>query len=146
MHEHRLRWLILALAAAACGAGIAWQLTRSTPLPSGRYRLVISELTLGQDVVYTEGFRSYVAVSAAAGGGTSVTVPRTDGPAFSRRLAPGRYVITSWLRPCDGNCGTLDAPTGRCRLTVTVGRGRPANYDVLVHPGHACRIEPVFHG
>src|SRR5581483_10706983 len=104
-----------------------------------------SELAIGQGVVHTDGFRSYVAVSAAAGGRTTVTVPAANGPAFAKRLAPGRYTITRWARPCDGNCGSLDPPTDRCRRTIAVGRERPTSYNVLVRPGRGCRIEPVFH-
>jgi hypothetical protein len=146
MREHRLRWLAVALVAAGCGLGFAWFVTRDTLLPRGSYRLVVYETNLGREAVYTEGFQSYLAVTAGAGGSTTVTVPRTAGPAFTKRLAPGRYIIKSWLRPCDGNCGTLDDSTDRCQLAVSLGPDQPTDYIVLLTPGHGCRVEPRLHG
>jgi hypothetical protein len=146
MQRHRLQWLVVALVAAGCGVGIAWFVTRDTPLPSGSNRLVVYETYLGQEAFYTEGFQSYLAVAADAGGSTTVTVPRNAGPAFTKRLAPGRYTIKSWLRPCDGNCGTLDGSTDRCQLAVSLGAARPTDYIVLLTPGRGCRIETRFHG
>jgi hypothetical protein len=147
MREHRLRWLVVALVVAGCGVGIAWFVTRDTPLPGGSNRLVVYETNLGREPVYTEGFQSYLAVSADAGGSTTVTVPRTAGrPVFTKRLATGRYTIKSWLRPCDGNCGTLNDSTDRCQLAVSLGPDRPTDYIILLTPGHRCLIEPRLHG
>ena len=146
MRGRRLRWLIVALVAAGCGAGISWYATRDTPLPGGPNRLALYETNLRRGVVYTEGFQSYLAVAAAAGGSETVTVPYSHRVAFSKRLAAGRYTIKSWLRPCDGNCGTLGGATDRCQLTITLGRNQPTNYDVVVTPGHGCRIERIAHG
>ena len=75
MRGRRLRWLIVALVAAGCGAGISWYATRDTPLPGGPNRLALYETNLRRGVVYTEGFQSYLAVAAAAGGSETVTVP-----------------------------------------------------------------------
>jgi hypothetical protein len=146
MREHRVRWLVVALVAAGCGVGIAWFVTRDTPLPSGSNRLVVYETNLAREPVYTEGFQSYLAVSADAGGSATVTVTRTAEPAFTKRLATGRYTIKSWLRSCDGNCGTLEDSTDRCQLAVSLGPDRPTDYIVLLTPGHGCLIEPRFHG
>ena len=146
MQRHRLQSLVVALVATGCGVGIVWFVTRDTPLPSGSNRLVVYEPNLGRERVYAEGFQSYLAVTAGAGGSTTVTVPRTAGPAFTKRLAPGRYTIKSWLRPCDGNCGTLDDSTDRCQLAVSLGPDRPTDYIVLLTPGHGCQIEPRSHG
>jgi hypothetical protein len=92
-----------------------------------------------------EGLQSYVAVSADAGGSATVTAVG-DTRVFSKRLPPGRYTITSWLRPCDSNCGTLDDPTDRCQVAISLGRNRFTPYVVLLNPGHSCRIEPIAHG
>ena len=146
MQRHRLQSLVVALVATGCGVGIVWFVTRDTPLPSGSNRLVVYETKLGREGVYAEGFQSYLAVTAGAGGSTTVTVPRTAGPAFTKRLAPGRYTIKGWLRPCDGNCGTLDDSTDRCQLAVSLRPDRPTDYIVLLTPGHGCQIEPRSHG
>lgn len=148
MQGHRLRWVVVALIAGGCGVGIAWYLTRDSPLPSGPNRLVVYETNLGRGPFYTEGFQSYVAVSANAGGSATVrpeAVP-TRAPAFTKRLAAGRYTIKSWVRPCDANCGTLDDPTDRCQLPITIGPRHPTDYTVILNPGHGCRIEPRMHG
>jgi hypothetical protein len=128
MQGHRLRWLVLALVAAG-GVGVAWFVTRDTPLPNGSNRLVVYETNLDQGAFYTEGFRSYLAVSADAGGSATVTVPSTDGPSLTKRLASGRYTIKSWLRPCDGNRGTLSDSTDRCQLAVSLGPRQPTDYQ-----------------
>ena len=146
MRDHRLRWLVVALVATGWAVGVAWFVTRDTPLPSRSNRLVVYETNLGHGASYVEGFQAYLAVAADAGGSTTVTVHQTAGPALTKRLATGRYTIKSWLRPCDGNCGTLDDATDRCQLAVSLGPNQPTDYIVLLTPGHGCRIEPRFHG
>jgi hypothetical protein len=146
MRGHRLRWLVVALVAVGCGAGIAWFVTREHPLPGGSNRLVVYETNLGPEGAYVEGFQSYLAVAADAGGSTTRAVSLTHGPVFAERLAAGRYTVKSWLRPCDGNCGSLEDATDRCQVAVTLGANRPTDYIVLLTPGQGCRIEPRFHG
>ena len=79
MRGHRDRWLVVALVVAGCVVGIGWFVTRRTPLPSGSNRLVVYETNIGREASYVEGFESYLAVSADAGGGTTVTVPKPPG-------------------------------------------------------------------
>ena len=63
--------------------------------------------------MYTEGSQSYLTVAAATGVSDTVkyVVMNPEHPVFSKPLAPGRYTITSWQRPCDGNCSNLDPST-----------------------------------
>jgi hypothetical protein len=56
------------------------------------------------------------------------------------RLAPGRYVVTSYQRPCDGNCGYLDPPTDRCRTTVTLAADDDIVLNVEFAPGQGCQF------
>lgn len=58
-----------------------------------------------------------------------------------RGLRPGRYLMVAVLRPCDGNCGVLDGPTGRCARTITVPEVGAATVTWRV--GSPCRIAPV---
>jgi hypothetical protein len=58
-----------------------------------------------------------------------------------RGLRPGRYLMVAVLRPCDGNCGLLDGPIGRCARTITVPDVGSATVTWLV--GSPCRIAPV---
>ena len=86
--------------------------------------------------MYTEGSQSYLTVAAATGGRDTVeyVVMNPEHPVYSKPLAPGRYTITSWQRPCDGNCSNLDPATDRCHSTISM----PSNAaDVSEHRAHA---------
>ena len=39
-------------------------------------------------------------------------------------VAPGHYVLRVWQRPCDGNCGYLDPPTGKATAEFDVADGQ----------------------
>jgi len=51
------------------------------------------------------------------------------------RSTAGRHFVTSFIRPCDGNCGYLDPSTHRCRLRVRL----PARATVRLR-NVSCRI------
>ena len=59
---------------------------------------------------------------------------------MGRRLPPGRYVVVSFQRPCDGNCALLDPPTDRCARRVRILSGGLTEVRVTVRPGRGCRI------
>ena len=65
--------------------------------------------------LFKEGSISYVRVRDADG---DLVVRRRVRHKVSfrlvRKLPPGRYRVISYERPCEGNCGLLDPPTGRC--------------------------------
>jgi len=44
----------------------------------------------------------------------------TTVPVLLGSVEPGRYTLRAAVRPCDGNCGTLDPPAFRCRGKVEV--------------------------
>jgi hypothetical protein len=58
--------------------------------------------------------------------------------AVFRDVPPGDYGLEAALRPCDGNCGTLDGPTGRCAHQVHVN-GDPT-FVVTWRVGQRCRV------
>jgi D-alanyl-D-alanine dipeptidase len=90
--------------------------------------------------LYVEGSISYVRVRGVRG--KLVVAKRVNRPRFrmQRRLAPGRYKVISYQRPCDGNCGTLDPPTDRCARHVQVLSGGLTQVAVRVRPGRRCRM------
>lgn len=90
--------------------------------------------------LYVEGSISYVRVRGVRG--KLVVAKRVNRPRFrmQRRLAPGRYKVISYQRPCDGNCGTLDPPTDRCARHVHVLSGGLTEVAVRVRPGRRCRM------
>jgi zinc D-Ala-D-Ala dipeptidase len=90
--------------------------------------------------LYVEGSISYVRVRGVRG--KLVVAKRVNRPRFrmQRRLAPGRYKVITYQRPCDGNCGTLDPPTDRCARHVHVFSGGLTEVAVRVRPGRRCRM------
>ncbi len=88
-------------------------------------------LETARSPVYIEGFKWYAGLAPDA-----PALVDGDSVVFERR--PGRYALTSYVRPCDGNCGLLDPPTGRCSGTVAIPGD--AAVAVLVTPGSPCRI------
>jgi hypothetical protein len=87
--------------------------------------------------LFTEGSVPEIRLTAADG---TVIEPEQDHApiAVFPRLAPGSYRLAAALRPCDGNCGYLDAPTTPCAATVRV----LADHDVTVRwrVGEICRV------
>jgi D-alanyl-D-alanine dipeptidase len=90
---------------------------------------------------YDEGTVSFVRVRGANG---AVAVRRRvqHRPRFRmrRKLAPGRYRVISYQRPCDGNCELLDPPTDRCARRIRILSGGLTEVAVSVRPGRSCRM------
>ena len=57
-----------------------------------------------------------------------------------RRLPAGRYRLTSFERPCDGNCSLLDPPTDRCSRRIKVIAHGRTGVRATVRPGRGCRL------
>ena len=88
-----------------------------------RARLPARHLSGG---AYIEGSVSFLRVRDARG---TLVVDESGGPRLRwrvrRRLPAGRYRLTSFERPCDGNCSLLDPPTDRCSRPDQDHRPRP---------------------
>jgi hypothetical protein len=65
---------------------------------------------------------------------------RTQPPFADVRLVPGRYLLQSWQRTCDGNCGHLDPPSNRCARWLRIHRGQTLKATVTVTFSSGCRI------
>src|SRR5262245_21277023 len=68
---------------------------------------------------YFEGSVSYVSVRQAGSDLDTVRTSRMLAPLdptliLGTQLTPGRYVVTSFQRPCDGNCNFLNPPVDQC--------------------------------
>jgi D-alanyl-D-alanine dipeptidase len=90
---------------------------------------------------YIEGSISYVRVRGERG--DVVVRRRVQHKArfrMRRRLPPGRYVVVSFQRPCNGNCRRLDPPTDRCARRVRILSGGLTEVHVMVRPGRGCRM------
>jgi hypothetical protein len=129
------------VAVGLSAAAVYQHFSAGKPLPSGRSRLVLYQVWVGREL-YTEGSRSYLAISASAGGSDTFgyVVMHTADPVFSKLVAPGRYTIKSWQRPCDGNCDNLSGVTDRCQRTVSLPPNQSSLFVIQLAPGHGCRI------
>lgn len=88
-------------------------------------------------MMFIEGALPEVRLVARTGSALRPVHDHTDTAVF-RDLAPGRYRLTASLRPCDGNCGYLDAPQGTCHAIVHIPRD--ANLLVSWRVGHDCHV------
>lgn len=108
-------------------------------------RLTVSEL-LPDQPVHIEGSVSYLRITGPDndvvldGPATNGRDPRGRSPLFSRRLAPGRYTIVSYQRPCQGTCNVLDPPADRCEAEIRVRDDENSTVVAELRPGGGCRI------
>jgi hypothetical protein len=127
--------IVIGLALAV--AGVARSPASAEPADG---RLVVGEHQTRSDSIYIEGYISFLRVRDETG--TVVARKREPGKIHLQAdLAPGSYQLTRFIRPCDGNCGYLDAPTERCRQTLTVAAGVKTHAIVNSRIGHPCEIE-----
>ena len=147
MNPHRIKYLAVPVLVVLLALGVYVHTgrahadpTTANKLPAGSGHLTIYQTQLGH-IYYTEGSRSYLRITPAHGPGTTVSfMVLGNTPVFSQPLAPGRYTIASWQRPCDGSCNYLDPPTDRCHAGIAVSAHRTTSLDVRLTPGHGCRI------
>jgi D-alanyl-D-alanine dipeptidase len=124
-------------ALVCCAASLALPAAASGARGTLDYRQVL-DTSRG---VYVEGSFSYVAVTDARG---RVVLEReyrlTARFRLRHKLPEGRYRVTSFQRPCDGNCSELGPPTDSCtRRFRVLPRGRTL-VRATVRPGRACRM------
>lgn len=128
-----LRALVIALVLADASATAA-----HAPLRPAAVR--VTQIFVGPGR-YIEGSFSYLRVGRI-GGGYALQRRLVGYPRASVRLslAPGRYRLRSWQRPCDGNCSVLDPPIDRCSGDFRVTAGRAMTATIRVTPTRGCRI------
>jgi hypothetical protein len=91
---------------------------------------------------YIEGSIGFVEVSAPGAGGPTREEWRIEGRGVARVvLRSGTYSLTSWQRPCDGNCEDgFDPPVDGCEASFTVERAEKVIAVVTVTPDSGCTI------
>ena len=91
--------------------------------------------------VYIEGSISYLRVRDGNG---ALVLARQEGPIVRfrvrRSLPAGRYRLTSFERPCDGNCSALDLPVARCSRRIKILAGGRTGVRTTVRPARGCRM------
>lgn len=101
--------------------------------------LVVGEHQSRSDVIYIEGYVSFLRVRDSSG--AVVARKREVGKIhLTTDLRPGVYRLTRFVRPCDGNCGYLDAPTERCRRELTIKTDTETHAIVMSRVGYPCEI------
>ena len=88
--------------------------------------------------VYTEGSLSYLRVRHR--GRLIRQRSRAGALGLRLRLRPGLYRVTSFQRPCQGNCDLLDPPRERCSRRVRVWAGETSSARVVTRPFRGCRM------
>jgi len=88
--------------------------------------------------LYVEGSYSFIRL---ARDGTVVFHGRLKGDQLRRELPAGTYTLSSYQRPCDGNCGYLDPPTDRCSEQLTVVAGDETHVHITVRAGEGCTFD-----
>jgi hypothetical protein len=95
---------------------------------------------------YREGSVSYVFVRQVGNDTATLRTSRLLAPLeptliVGTELTPGRYVISSFQRPCDGNCNFLNPPIDQCSSDpVEVRVGMVVSVLVSVVPFGGCSI------
>ena len=97
--------------------------TSASPAPLGTLVVEQSAIVGG---FYTEGAFAYVEVSDLEG--TELASVKDAEYGVAKELArvelpAGRYVIGTYVRPCEAACPVLDAPTDGCELAVDIVAG-----------------------
>jgi hypothetical protein len=90
---------------------------------------------------FTEGSISFVEVRGGTGELVAKARSRLDRVSFRHPLAPGRYDVRTYLRPCDGSCRALDPPRDLCEFVADM-TGDGANRLIVVRVGRRgeCRV------
>lgn len=95
---------------------------------------------------YREGSVSYVGVRQVDNGLVTTKVLRPLAGLdpillVETEVAPGDYVVSSFQRPCDGNCDVLNAPIDACDSEpLEVHAGETVSVLVSVVPFGGCSI------
>ncbi len=88
-------------------------------------------------VFFTEGARPQVELVDDSGHRDTVDPDGADTFVFEG-LGAGSYRLEAALRPCDGNCGYLDPPTGGCQHRLTIDGDREVHVTFVI--GRHCHV------
>jgi hypothetical protein len=95
-------------------------------------------------IFYTEGALWFVKIETASASGDEIVYegPEHGASAAEVELAPGDYRLTSFLRPCSGNCGPefLGGPVDGCESPLQVHSGQELLIAIESTWGVGCTI------
>jgi hypothetical protein len=129
------------LGPATPGGGRHQSATTTLSAGAGSATLMVRQRYRGPGY-YIEGSLGFVEVSAPG----TAAVTRWERQILGRgrmrfSLPPGTYSLTSWQRPCDGNCQDgLDPPVDGCEASVTIVEGETVTAIIAVTPDSGCTI------
>jgi len=114
---------------------------RHTHRPDNAGRLVVKERVVNKFGIYEEGAISYLKVRRASDGNLVVR-RRYQGTRIrlDQLLPARRYKLTSYVRPCEGDCQQLEPPTDRCSADLRVPPGGEVFARIVTNDGSSCRI------
>lgn len=125
------------LAASGCGQAET-ESPEAAPSPA---TLNVRQVLDMSGPLYIEGSLGYVRLEDA--GGLKLFEQQLDPekPALSQTVPAGEYVLKSWQRPCNGNCGYLSPPSDRCQSKVSLPAGGAVRATITLKPGSGCDIK-----
>jgi hypothetical protein len=139
-------WIVTVMATVACAPD-----PPPTAMPTGASPTAIQAasgtlvVTLSAIVggFYAEGAFAYVEVSDLTG----VEMASVEETEYGRakqiarvELPAGRYVIGTYVRPCEAACPVLDGPTDGCELAVDIVAGETVEARVERRVGRTCMV------
>ena len=133
MRRTALIWLGAIALAAGCG-GTQPELRSGHP-----GRLHVRQEHAGGGY-YIEGSYSYVRLERPGSADVETRLSLGRAPQATLSLETGSYRLVSFQRPCDGNCGLLDAPTDRCSVPIEVTEDAELHEVIELTPGSGCTI------
>ena len=141
MSFHKSSWLVRILA-------VCMPFLLASPIAGAETPLASGTISVRQTVqcCYREGALSYVLVHQIGNSKVTTRVTRLLAPLdptllLGTELSPGRYVVSSFQRPCDGNCDFLNAPVDECSSEpIELHAGTAVNVLVSVIPFGGCTI------
>jgi hypothetical protein len=137
--------LIAVLAGCTTGSSAESTAGRSAGTASGETAERSATLVVRQryrDGFYIEGSVRFVEMSQPGSEMVTRLERQVEGDhSVSLVLPPGSYSLTSWQRPCDGNCQDgFDPPVDGCEASIMLESGQTVTADFTVTPGSGCQI------
>jgi hypothetical protein len=126
--------LLMALASSGCGEADTQQ------APPTSATLSVRQVLDTSGKLYIEGSLGYVRLVDAGGSTAFEKQLDPEKLAVSREIPAGEYVLQSWQRPCDGNCGYLDPPTDRCDARLTLAPDSDMHVMITLRPADGCEM------
>jgi hypothetical protein len=124
--------------ALVCALVLGGMLVAAAGAQTERPALRVTQEFVGSQL-YMEGSIGYIQIKKRTGRVVASGTFR-EARELRFRLAPGRYRVVSFQRPCDGNCSYLDPPTDRCSRALVIRRRHPVAAKVEISPGNGCTI------